>query len=207
MSRLRNVLLPVASAAATAAAIVAVMSPAQPPPAAPAAEPDLRRPRLVTAPTAHRPPPIAGDRETAERVTALEHRLADLAPQQTDAPEDLDPDTARAEALARWQSTLAAHDAEPVDDAWAADVTPRYARDLYDLSQSADASFDVLDTACKTTTCSALLEFSDYGTATEEFSQLLYYDYEQNCSKEILLPEPADPAARYRATVLFDCGG
>jgi hypothetical protein len=49
------------------------------------------------------------------------------------------------------------------------------------------------------------VEFDNYDAALTEHTRLLHHDYQVNCARELLLPEPEDVQAPYLATVLYDC--
>ena len=153
------------------------------------------------------PPSDVGD-----RLTTLEHQLARMETGRDDPSELLMPEkrpspltgvVARAQALARWSSQLAEHAAESTDESWASEAARRFQVDLEQLGE--EHGFSLLQTACKTTTCSAALRWPSHHAAVDGFSTLLHASYELGCARRIALPEPEDPDQPYDATILFDC--
>jgi len=148
----------------------------------------------------------------SERLAELESRLDDL-PDSGDGqlPDDdalydapvPDDAEARDEMLAQWQDKLDRHDNEEIDEAWSAEATPRFETDLETIA--GDAGFTTLDVQCMSSTCSATLKYESFRNATQGFADLLHHHYEENCTTEILLPDPEDPKAPYVATILYDC--
>jgi len=117
----------------------------------------------------------------------------------------LDPELARATALERWTDALAKHEAEVSDPAWSARTGLAFEADLTGLST--EKGFRLLTSQCRTTTCSARLEWPDYKSALQGAPQLVHHVYRTNCGTATALPEP--PSGRendpYQATLLYDC--
>jgi hypothetical protein len=63
----------------------------------------------------------------------------------------------------------------------------------------------MLGAQCKTTTCSAALEWPSYDEAMKSYDALLHGDFRANCARGILLPEPEDRTLPYRGRLLLDC--
>lgn len=109
----------------------------------------------------------------------------------------------RARLLAMNEARLRAHDAEPVVSAWAMPATDHFRADL--AGASADGGFQVKDVNCRQHTCVATLEWPSFLAASRGHRALLTTVYTENCAHGILLPEPPDPDAPYRAKAYFDC--
>jgi hypothetical protein len=117
----------------------------------------------------------------------------------------LDPELARAAALERWTAALSKHEAELSDPAWSASTGHAFESDLRGLST--ENGFRLLTSQCRTTTCSARLEWPDYKSALQGAQKLVHHVYRTNCGTETALPEP--PSGRendpYQVTLLYDC--
>jgi hypothetical protein len=149
--------------------------------------------------------------EQAARLSALERRIAELE----DAPVAIDDRRDRPEpahqtreelveqTLNDWYGRLRDHDHETRDPGWAPEASASFESDLQTLAEA--GNFDFLNTDCKWTTCTATVEFKNYDDALTGYESLLHHDYNVNCAREVLLPEPEDVQARYLATVLYDC--
>jgi hypothetical protein len=153
-------------------------------------------------------------------IEALEQRIAALetAPDvaQTDAKEVVDEDHRRGseleplslddqrdQTIEDWYTRLAVHESETRDPAWAHETSASFDRDLESIS--AQAGFRFIRSDCKSSTCTATVEFDNYDHALNRFGNLLHHDYEVNCAREVLLPEPTDVETQYHATVLYNC--
>ena len=49
------------------------------------------------------------------------------------------------------------------------------------------------------------MEWKNYDEAVSSWSTAVEHNYEVNCSREILLPEPPDRSAPYHATMVMTC--
>jgi len=118
------------------------------------------------------------------------------------APED--PDASRARAYKAWEEQLALHKAEPEDRRWAPSTAVAFSADLRELSAD---RFELTQTQCRSTSCSAQLRFADYATALENLGTLIHHRYRTNCATETALPPPAvgRENAPYEVTMLYDC--
>ncbi|MDI3290312.1 hypothetical protein [Polyangium sp. 15x6] len=141
-----------------------------------------------------------------KRLAALEKREA---PSDTDQespyqPAALpDPEEWKAHREKHHREIVEAHERAPVDSQWA----PRARTLLLDELRTMETSdgFSVRNVDCRTNTCTALLEWADYGQAVKGWGSAIEHVYKLNCGREILLPEPPDPGVRYQATMVFTC--
>ena len=111
----------------------------------------------------------------------------------------------REAALHDWNQRLQQHASEPLDPKWSVSTGNAFATDLGQLAEV--QSFRVVNTQCRTRTCSATVEWPDYDTATSKYAALLYQRTQANCAKEIVMPEPANRGTAYQATILYNCEG
>ncbi len=192
----------IASALVSATLVAAVQAPTRAPVAASPTE-VVRTDRGATYRGVH-----------AARLSALEGRLDALersdagaggveAAVAEAARPPVEPERSAEQVLSQWSERLGAHDAALADASWAPEATRSFARDLDALSVG--ASFRFVEADCRTSTCTATVEFEDYDKAIADFESLLHHDYAVNCTRQVILPEPADPGVAYRARVLFDC--
>jgi hypothetical protein len=124
------------------------------------------------------------------------------SPALGEGPQSADVASAREETLARWSERLRDHDAEPVDRAWSDAATASLQKDVGDLAEA--EQFDLVAVKCKSHTCSATVQWPDYGRAVQGYTSLLHHSYEASGTREVLLPEPENREQRYQATVLYD---
>ena len=172
---------------------------------------------LAVAPAPAQPVGVARlDTADAERLRALEARvddgLAEIEQSVQDAEERRDPfspereqtvEEYTAEMTERWRDTLARHEGDVVDPVFAEDASASFAADFDEVLEHTDIEFLGVD--CRSTSCTASIEWGSFGAAQQGFENLLHHDYEKNCSTEIYLPEPEDRDAPYEARVLFTC--
>jgi len=103
-----------------------------------------------------------------------------------------------------FDNKLADHARDSVDSTWAPAARSNFVNDLSAIAS--DSKFHLVGVDCRTSTCVAEVEWSNYGDAVSEFGSVLHARYKQNCGSTILLPEPPDLAVRYRAKAVFECG-
>jgi hypothetical protein len=169
-------------------------------------------PEAAAIATERRPVDRTGD---DGRITALERRLHDVETQRRTDTTDERSDHADREEItperekelrerreAEWAAKLDHHAHQPVDRAWSTEAQASIAADMGSVASA--AGFKLQDVSCKTTTCTAEIEWATREEAVKNYSKLLHVNYQRNCGREILLPDGA-PAGAYRATVLFDC--
>ena len=103
-----------------------------------------------------------------------------------------------------YQEQLAAHDAEPVDAQWARQVEAKLGDHLARTSRQ---RWKATGVSCRTTTCTATLEWTSYRDAVLSYNHVLSgrSESDPNCARMVMLPEPADANAAYSARAIFDC--
>jgi hypothetical protein len=151
------------------------------------------------------------DERSENRLRMLEHRLADVARAVEARPEDdsLPPEVEeervrlREHAMMEWRQALEEHEAQDVDANWSHEVGLRFADDIEAFAS--DGAFLVSKIDCRSTSCTAQLEFTSFDDATRHFATLLTARYRENCGTKTLFEEPQDPAAPYAVTMLYDC--
>lgn len=112
---------------------------------------------------------------------------------------------AKLQEIERWEQVTSAFEKEPLDPAWAAETSSRFAADLTQLADENKLAF--IDVACRRSRCKAVMEWPSYDEATAGFDKLLHHVYQINCGTETLLPEPGEGQSGqpYQVTVIFDC--
>lgn len=140
-------------------------------------------------------------------ASALEERPFDnTEPSGEEAGADeFNIEQARAYELESWEERKQQFEREPVDRNWALATRDTFLTDMVSIAQ--ENGLTVMDADCRTTQCKAVIEWPSYDDAAAGFNQLLHYDYQVNCGKETLLPEPPEWEAGlpYQVTMLFDC--
>lgn len=179
--------------------------------------------QLNTAPTTDANRSTAA--EDQRRLTLIEQQLAQLAQaapaqnaadhasasdQDATATTDSEPpmtiEDAKQLALQDWQRKRENFLLEPVDQRWAQNTSEMFRADVSALAQ--EHGFSVIQSDCRTRHCAVIVEWPSFEEAVDGFKVLLHHDYQANCARETLLPDP-DPAAAgspYQATMIFDCG-
>ena len=109
------------------------------------------------------------------------------------------------ERAARHEAAIAAHWFEPRDADWAGLAEAALWRGL--LGAAGANEFSIVEVDCGAWTCIATLEWPSYTTALRTWRGLLQGDYEINCGREVLMPEPGPQQGLrpYRATIVFEC--
>jgi len=118
---------------------------------------------------------------------------------------DRNNEAAKSAELAWWDTIKTQFEQEEYDSNWAPTAENNFQQDLSDMAN--DSNFTLVDTDCRSKSCSVTVEFPTYSKATENFSNLLHHDYKTNCARQTLLPEPDRSLgeAPYQATFIFDC--
>jgi hypothetical protein len=137
------------------------------------------------------------------RMRALEESMANA--EQDESEPAPDPVEEREAIIAGHVEGIEAHYREASDARWAPAATQSTQRDLESLAVSAESRFGIKGVDCRSTTCVAELEWSDYETAVNGYPDLLHHAYALNCARRIVLPEPGAPEQPYRASLLIDC--
>lgn len=163
--------------------------------------------------------------ENPDRFAKLEQRLDAMAASLTrseSAPEmhpvddaehsdveagadEFDIEQARAHELESWEERKLDFEREPVDRNWAFATRDTFLTDMVSIAQ--EKGLTVMDADCRTTQCKVVIEWPSYDDAATGFNQLLHHEYQVNCGKETLLPEPPEweTGLPYQVTMLFDC--
>lgn len=151
--------------------------------------------------------------QQSKRLSQLEEKLADKEANDSDErsgqpsteahtpPPDLE--ASREQTLGEWEERLVEHENEPVDPTWSKETQEVLQGEVAGLADQ--GKFTVVDTKCRSKTCSTTVEWKDYGAAIEGFSPLLHHPYKHGCVREVILPEPENREQPYQATVLYDC--
>jgi hypothetical protein len=147
-----------------------------------------------------------------ERLAVLEERAALHEAAEPDAPEDPGPDTdalskeeleRHAEARsARHKLWSQAHSNEARDATWAREEESAFATALQHTA--ARGRYQVVQVDCRTTLCTAELEWPSYALAAKGYAHALHVNV-PGCESAILLEPPPDPSRPYRVTARYDC--
>jgi len=169
---------------------------------------------LIEPSTAVATPWAEGVQKNDPRISALEQRLSILEakpeqeagiPSETPAAKLLPPSREEAEAeLAKEKTDLFAKVAsDPIDPSWG----PKAGRDLRQNLEAAASSegFEIRNVECKTTVCSAELQWPTYQDARTARDRLLTNPYSLNCTRTIFLPRPNDETRPYGSSLILDC--
>jgi hypothetical protein len=93
---------------------------------------------------------------------------------------------------------------EGVDPKWAKETSEALASDLRAAGQGSSFSVERVD--CRTTMCSAMLEWPSYGAVPTSARRIMDASYEVGCAKHLFVPPPDNGASsEYRAELYFDC--
>jgi hypothetical protein len=108
-----------------------------------------------------------------------------------------------ADTRAYHEARVAEHGREALDRTWAAKTEGLVGKALG--ASSAAHRFQTVALDCRSVTCAATLEWPSYGDALGTMEDLLHGPFVP-CGRQVVMPEPTDPAARYQTTVLYhDC--
>lgn len=134
------------------------------------------------------------------RPSASDPSSAGRSRRRASAADPFDPN----ERKRLYQEQLAAHDAEPVDAQWARQVEAKLGDHLARTSRQ---RWKATGVSCRTTTCTATLEWTSYRDAVLSYNHVLSgrSESDPNCARMVMLPEPADANAAYSARAIFDC--
>jgi hypothetical protein len=75
--------------------------------------------------------------------------------------------------------------------------------DLATLAAGLHFSVEAVD--CRNTTCSVELKWPSQAQAVEEYRHLVTHSYRANCSKSLVVREPAQADGSAKALMLLDC--
>jgi len=162
-----------------------------------------------------RAPSNAGTGAAERRLATVEQRLMSMDRARSRVPESAPPSATasvdspqdyaqlRDEAMNQWSARLQQHASEPIDATWSRSAGSSFTDDLQQIA--AAQRFQVINTECRSTSCSATVQWPDYGTAVSSYTALLYQQTQIGCAREIVLPEPTNRETPYQASVLYDC--
>jgi hypothetical protein len=179
------------------AAASAVVRPKQSAPI-PGSAPALSQPRTLPVPTIY----IHADDELSARVQALESRLsADHSPSPNASGTNVDLESDRRASLEEKRALFRARGErlarEQKDPRWAADATAKLTSDLAKFQPERGFTSSVVD--CRTTMCSAQLQWPSQREALEKTHALVMSELSLNCERHWLIEENGS------ATIQFDC--
>jgi hypothetical protein len=146
---------------------------------------------------------------------ALNDRLAEIETRPTEGkPRPLEPSaaaSARATESAEEETKVirgrherwkALHANEARDTAWARDEETAFNATLGGGAER--GGYKIVNIDCRTTLCTAELEWPSYAQASTGYPEALHVDM-PGCESAILLEPPADASRPYRATARYDC--
>ena len=132
--------------------------------------------------------------QSPEALTFDSHR-------PVDQPPDLIAERARRER--EHQRRLEEHLQEQVDASWSTGAAGDFRSDLGRIEQP--AGFRLIDVDCRSISCVALIEFTNFQTAVHNWRQVLSLRTARNCAPEVVLPSPENEEGRYQNSVYYDC--
>jgi hypothetical protein len=149
-------------------------------------------------------PPDLGPRAPAAPVASAAPSQQASAPPPPDYP-DFEEQMREADRMHEQQHEAALQHFrnEPRDPRWAAATEKKLESDLEGVA--AASKFKVVRVDCRTTTCVSVLEWRSYGDAVRNYGATLRRAFSVNCAQEVLLLPPANSAASYQASMIFDC--
>jgi len=159
-----------------------------------AERPSYRRPELD--------PPIVweSDRLEAERADGAAPRVG-AGPHHAEDPPPVEQQAAAHQV--EHEARIATHDREARDRRWAPSAEAKLEASLHQLGKD---KFKTVQVECRSTSCTAKVEWPTFGAARDGYADVLHIASGLNCEREILLPPPANPEASYQATfVLSGC--
>lgn len=118
-------------------------------------------------------------------------------------PLDMTPEEAKAHELQAWENKKTVFRQESVDTRWAYSAGDQFQSDIIDLANQ--KGFSLINSECRTTQCAVVVEWPSFSEAVAGFTSMLHHDYQLNCGRETLLPDPSDKNGPYQVTMLFDC--
>jgi hypothetical protein len=140
-----------------------------------------------------------------ERIEALESR-ADDPPHGEPGPPRLTAAESRDLHVRENQQALERHRLEPIDRDWSRAASA--AIDAALSSLTSDGDHRTVAVECKTTSCTATLEWQSFTQARGGYGAImgrLGTVLDLPCGRSIVLPEPEEADRPYQATIVFDC--
>jgi hypothetical protein len=103
-------------------------------------------------------------------------------------------------------SKIDEHRKEAIDPEWAPAAQKSLGLDLERVVEQKKLPVRVLSVHCATVSCAVELEWPSFSEATRNYGEFVHTnEYSKACSRGLVLPEPADRNAQYRATMLLHC--
>lgn len=136
-----------------------------------------------------------------QRLATLERRLAELTAPARSAAARVAPTPL--ESQQRYEQRLQQHAAEPVDQGWSRPTASLIQSDV--LKQADTMNFRLGRVDCRTTSCTAELEWPSPAEADREYQSLAHFPYRANCSRTVVLPPPTTGAGPVHAQLFLDC--
>lgn len=170
-----------------------------------------KAPAAVEARPEQRPLPASGNSiELERRIALLERGVAAraeaqaepaTAPGEAAKPEEAPPQ--EVEPSEAFRAVIDQHRNEPVDPSWAPQARDQF-RNHFQAQGNAHG-FTVVDVACKTTTCTAEIEWPSYDAALAGAAKLRGEREPMNCNVASFTPEPENTAKPYRQQLWYGC--
>ena len=103
----------------------------------------------------------------------------------------------------RHAQRIRSHEMEALDPAWGPATANVLRKDLNRIATLSEVQVHKVD--CRTSTCTALIEWKSRGTAVSDFRYFLEVPMQINCVQTIVLPEPSAGEKSVLATLFLDC--
>jgi hypothetical protein len=139
------------------------------------------------------------------RIEAVERRLSAKETESPKAVGVLEPTPEENLRLHQQQmeAVLTAYRAEPVAAAWARRTEATLQANLEQMA--ATSKFRLQEVSCRTKGCLAAVEWNSYDLAFSNYGEIVTHGYQLPCGVSMMVPEPADRTAPYRAQAFFSC--
>jgi hypothetical protein len=153
-----------------------------------------------------RPAPDPRIEQLERRLAGIEARSADSTAKEVPAPVPDVPapsiEESKATVRADHGKALEDHRRETIDTSWARDTSEALTTALRPLAASTDGA--VVGVDCRSKTCVAEIEWTNFAAANRGWRSVLHGDYDR-CSVRVTLDDAVDPERRFRTSVLFTC--
>lgn len=137
----------------------------------------------------------------APSAAASEGVQQDLAG-ANDVSRSMTPEQAGAEHVARHEGLVASVRNESLDEKWSSRASLAFTQDMDSISAAA-GGLRVIDVDCRTTSCVATVEWPNFEAARKGFTEVLHGRFQNNCEREVTLPNPDDVEATLRTEIVF----
>ena len=133
--------------------------------------------------------------------------MASAPPAGSSSPGNLAPPATSAELKEHYEqrhvALLKRYSDEGTDSRWSVPAQKAIAANL--TTVGANAGFQVGRVECRTTMCTASVEWPSYVTVRKTYAQILHAPLSVACAREVYVPEPDHPDAPYSTTVVLSC--